>query len=165
VSEPAAAPGALAETLRRTHRRVDAALAEVSRCVAAHRHSEAQARLLSCAAEWEQQVRLEEELLYPLFELRLGTSGVGTAMLREEHKDLREAFAQVGLALERGDGRAAAEALDSLQGVLASHYSREERVVYPTLDAMLDDHERGRLLFRVDGRPPEGAAAQGPGQD
>jgi hypothetical protein len=142
---------------------VDAGLGEVATLVAARRFSMAHRRLLDCAGAWERQVRLEEELLYPIFELRLGTAGAGTAAMREEHRELRDAFSRLGLALGRGGRPRADQAFEALQTLLSSHFSREERVVYPTLDAMLSDRERGRLLTRVESRP--GGARPGEGLD
>lgn len=161
--EREAPPGALVERLRRFNRTVDAALAEVGRLVSGRQFADARARLLRCVAGWEQQVRLEEEVLYPLFELRLGTAGVGTAAMREEHRDLRQVFEALDLALETGRRPRAIEVYEKLLTVLGSHFSREERVVYPTLDAMLTDRERGRLLTRVETDPSQGPSSAGAG--
>ena len=149
-AEREAPPGALAETLQNVHRVVDSGLAQVAALTSARRFADASARLFQCCETWESQVRLEEELLYPIFELRLGTAGAGTAAMREEHRELREAFARLRLALQRGRRPPAEAALESLTALLGSHHSREARVVYPTLDAMLSDGERGRLLTRVE---------------
>lgn len=159
LQEREAPPGALAETLRGVHRGVDRALADVARLVSLRRFADARARLLRCIACWEQQVRLEEEVLYPLFELRLGTAGAGTAAMREEHRELRQVFEQLELALERARRPRVLEAHEELVVLLGSHFSREERVVYPTLDAMLSDRERGRLLTRVEAEPDNGRGA------
>jgi DUF438 domain-containing protein len=150
-----APPGALVETLRESHRLVKAELSGVAEACAARRFSAARERLLHCSRTWERQVRLEEDLLYPLFELRLGTAGAGTVAMREEHRELRDAFGRLCGALGRERRPTAAEALESLAAQLGSHFSREERVFYPTLEAMLSDRERGRLLTRVESPPAE----------
>jgi len=151
--EREAPPGALAETLRSSNRIVDAGLAEVASLVSSRRLGAARERLVDCTGAWERLVQLEEELLYPLFELRLGTVGAGTAAMRAEHRELRDAFQRLGSALVRGGQSRALEAFEALHALLGSHFSREERVVYPTLDAMLSDRERGRLLTRVEAQP------------
>jgi hypothetical protein len=150
-SRSEAPPGTLAETLRVAHGGIRAVLSRVGGLVAEERHEEAARLLDDCAALWGRQARLEEELLYPIFELRLGTSGAGTAAMREEHRSLRETFGRVSSALGAGRQPGSGTAWTLLCSALESHLSREERVVYPTLDALLSDRERGRLLDRIRG--------------
>lgn len=160
--EREAPPGTLAEKLRAVHRVVDEGLARVAVLASECRYRDARDQLTRCVALWERGVRLEEELLYPLFELRLGTAGAGTAAMRDEHRDLRRSFESLAVALEAGRHQPVRDALELLAGGLGSHFSREERVVYPTLDAMLSDSERGRLLTRVEDHPAGRAEAAAP---
>lgn len=160
--EREAAPGALSERLRCDNRRLDGAVGEVGRRLREGPLASARDALNRCTAAWERQVRLEEEVLYPLFELRLGTAGAGTAAMRDEHREILRAFASLEAALSAGRRSAALEELEALRAMVGLHLSREDRVVYPALDAMLSDGERARLLARVETPCPPLPAADSP---
>jgi DUF438 domain-containing protein len=85
-------------------------------------------------------MRVEEELVFPAFEIRAGLPSTGpTATMRTEHRDIRNRLEQLALALD--EGYEASELEHSLAHMLAEHNRREEAILYPVLDRLLSAGE------------------------
>ena len=54
----------------------------------------------------ERHIRLEEEIVFPLFEARSGIVDGPTAVMRDEHRCLRRALALMRAGIEARDGTA-----------------------------------------------------------
>ena len=93
-------------------------------------------------------IRLEEEILFPLFEARTGTAGPTTVM-REEHRLIRGVLAVIGAAVARADAPAFRSGVAALADLLPAHNAKEEQVLYPTTDRVLPEHERAALAARL----------------
>jgi hemerythrin-like domain-containing protein len=89
-------------------------------------------------------IRLEEELLFPLFEAKSGMVGP-TAVMRDEHRSIRTALAMMRSGLEGDDARAFQGGRRFLETVLPEHDAKEEHILYPTTDRLLSEAERARL--------------------
>ena len=96
----------------------------------------------------------EEDLLFPLWEDKTGISGAGpTVVMRAEHR-------QIGQQLEAIHDKVAGQNRDSdqeeqaLLNVLGSHNMKEERILYPAIDQVIDEKER-EILFRRMANIPE----------
>jgi len=88
----------------------------------------------------------EEDLLFPLWEEKTGMSDGGpTVVMRHEHR-------QIGQLLESIHDKVAAQNPESdqeeqlLLSVLGSHNIKEERVLYPSIDNVIDASERERVF-------------------
>jgi len=89
-------------------------------------------------------MRVEEELVFPAFEIRAGLPSTGpTATMRTEHRDIRNRLEQLALALD--EGYEASELEHSLAHMLAEHNRREEAILYPVLDRLLSADEGDML--------------------
>jgi len=93
-------------------------------------------------------IRLEEEILFPVFEERAGTTGP-TVVMREEHRLIRGVLSVLSAAVGRADAAGFRAGLTALQAVLPAHNEKEERVLYPTTDRVLPDHDRAALAARL----------------
>jgi iron-sulfur cluster repair protein YtfE (RIC family) len=89
----------------------------------------------------------EEELLFPLWEKKTGTSEGGpTFVMRNEHR-------QIGQQLEAIHDKVAEQNPDSdeeeqaLLNLLGAHNMKEERVLYPAIDQVTTQEER-ETVFR-----------------
>lgn len=93
----------------------------------------------SFIAAMEQHLKAEEELLFPAFEEASGMSMGPTAVMRHEHEQMRELFAQMGQALERMNSDDYLGASETLLILMQQHNAKEEQILYPMLDQMLND--------------------------
>jgi uncharacterized protein (DUF2249 family) len=95
-------------------------------------------------------IRFEEELLFPEFERRAGfdPDAGPTAVMRAEHREIEALIED----LERGIGDPAvpAEATRaSLHEILGDHNLKEEQVLYPGTDRLLEEAEADALVRRI----------------
>lgn len=94
-------------------------------------------------------IRIEEELLFPIFEAKTGVVSGPTEVMREEHREIKRGMALMRDGLERGDLAAFREGLQFVRETLPSHNQKEEHVLYPTTDRLLSDSERLALVNRL----------------
>jgi hemerythrin-like domain-containing protein len=127
--------------LQTDHERLHAIAAEVNRLAGAGSLDAARARFADFVSGLKRHIDVEERLLFPTFEERTGMTGGPTAVMRVEHADIRECMARVTAALMGKDAPGARRALDDLASFLATHNLKEERVLYPTTDRVLETPE------------------------
>lgn len=135
--------------LGRDHERLDRALDRISVAVGSGQLADAADRYAVLEPRLLHHFRMEDELLFPVFEARLGMANGPTAVLCGEHRHARTALAIMRHALGRSDARGYQEGLRHLQSVLPDHNAREERILYPALDSLLRPAERVRLIERL----------------
>jgi iron-sulfur cluster repair protein YtfE (RIC family) len=97
----------------------------------------------------ERHLRLDEEIVFPLFEARSGIVDGPTAVMREEHRCLRRALAMMRAGIEARDAGAYADALALLDAVRPVHDAKEERILYPMIDMLLTTEDRARVAARL----------------
>jgi hemerythrin-like domain-containing protein len=95
-------------------------------------------------------IRFEEELLFPVFEQRLGfpPQAGPTAVMRYEHRQIETLLAQltneIGVADSGAEGTRA-----RLHAVLGEHNVKEERILYPHTDQALGADEADALVADI----------------
>jgi iron-sulfur cluster repair protein YtfE (RIC family) len=94
-------------------------------------------------------MRLEEEVVFPLFEVRTGLVGGPTDLMRQEHVELETTVEALQAALARGSCAAFGEAAALFRRRFSSHVSKEEHFVYPAVEQGLSDAERRALVSRL----------------
>ncbi len=133
------------------HDRLDAALSEVAARVDAS-DLEAAARAFEVFAEdLTGHDRLEEEVLFPLFEIKAGVDGP-TQLMREEHREIAQALGPIRAALAQRDPQAFRGALQFLRGLLRDHNAKEEHILYPAADSLLSPEQRAAFAGRLRAR-------------
>jgi hemerythrin-like domain-containing protein len=133
----------------RDHAWLLSVLSEAERLLGSGALGDAQARFSTFAAALERHIGLEEEVLFPLFEVRTGIVGGPVALMREEHHEIAHAVGRMRDGLERGDATAFHEGLAQFRQFFLAHVSKEEHFLYPTLDRMLSPHELMAVLARL----------------
>ena len=133
------------------HDRLDAILTDVNLRVDAGRMAEARQAYREFDQGLTRHIRIEEELLFPLFEARTGVVAGPTAVMRAEHREIERALGIMREGLEKGDPGAFREGLRFLREVLPDHNTKEEHVLYPTTDRFLSDPERAAFVTRLRG--------------
>src|SRR5688572_31747251 len=87
------------------HRRLDAILADVTRMVDDGELERAEHTYLEFDAGLRRHIRLEEEILFPIFEQRTGMRDP-TEVMRREHRAIQEAMGIMREGLASGKGGA-----------------------------------------------------------
>ncbi len=88
----------------------------------------------------------EEHRLFPLLEERgLPRHAGPLAVMLHEHEQGRGAIAAMDAALDAGDATAFKRAAEGYVALLRDHIAKEDGVLFPMADSMLDDPTRARL--------------------
>lgn len=109
------------------------------------------AEAAALAAEFKEglfrHIEIEEQILFPAFEEKTGMRDMGpTAVMRHEHKDIKEAVNDIVAAANDKKLDEFERSKATLLGVLVEHNMKEEQILYPGTDRMLDDGAREKLV-------------------
>ena len=103
--------------------------------------TQAQETAAAVGAVLRTHAKLEEDLLFPALEPLLGAEGLLTVM-RDEHTEIEQALQQIADISDPDDAVAAiAQALD----LVRDHFQKEEEVLFPEAEQMLDEDTHIRL--------------------
>lgn len=92
----------------------------------------------------------EEHILFPLFDAKAGTAGLGpTAVMRMEHRQIRQFLEAILRKLEHRVVATDAEEA-ALVTLLEAHNRKEEHILYPLIDEHLSDQEREAVFAEMD---------------
>jgi iron-sulfur cluster repair protein YtfE (RIC family) len=133
----------------REHGRIDALLRDVCGDVDAGRMEAARGNCEALDRQLLRHNRMEEQLLFPLFEARVGIVGGPTATLRQEHREIEHAVTLMRDALDHDDVDAFRDALRFVRTMISQHHAKEEHVLFPTTDAALSEADRVAAMERL----------------
>ena len=131
------------------HARLKGLLEAVIDDVAAGRFAAALDRYTSYHEGLRRHIRIEEELVFPLFEARTGINSGPTEVMRSEHREIERGAAIMAEALEAADPDRFEEGQRFLDATLPQHNAKEQHILYPTTDRLLTDSERRSLTERL----------------
>jgi iron-sulfur cluster repair protein YtfE (RIC family) len=131
------------------HHQLDQALRSVSSAVASGRFAEAVAHYERFESDLLRHLRVEEELIFPVFEARSGLMNGPTDAMRNEHRQVRMAVALMRRGLLQSDAVAYGDGLRFFESVVPDHNAKEEHILYPALDSLLRPAERAALVARL----------------
>lgn len=80
----------------------------------------------------------EEQVLFPRLERALGNAYGPTLVMRSEHNHMRNLLAQMKTALNRRSSAEFYDHSDMLRLLLQQHNLKEERILYPQADQVLE---------------------------
>ncbi|MBI2059987.1 MAG: DUF2249 domain-containing protein [Nitrospirae bacterium] len=148
------APASITDLLQRDHRRLDVLWAAFRDHVEKSQLNEGRARFSEFALGLRRHIRIEEEILFPIFEERTGMHAAGpTAVMRQEHRGIQSCMAEIESALSSNDAPIAASKIagpaDELVEILTGHNRKEEQILYPMSDQSLSQGERDDLVHRM----------------
>jgi iron-sulfur cluster repair protein YtfE (RIC family) len=130
------------------HRRMEGALGEAGRLLAAGLVAEGRSVVDRLDAEMRLHLQAEQELLFPVFEARAGIAGP-VAVMRREHRAIEALLESVLMALDRKEVASAQDRLRRLAVLLTDHHLKEERILYPKTDQVLTPSERAGLTAQL----------------
>lgn len=125
--------------LSQDHRRCDELFTQAGDAVVAHDWETAGRLYTQFQQALEQHMGWEEELLFPEIECRSGAALGPTRVMRAEHAQLRELLDQLAAAQRQRDREGYLELAQSLQSMLRQHNMKEEQILYPLSDNLLED--------------------------
>lgn len=103
---------------------------------------------LEAATALHRHIYLEEEILFPEVEAR-GLVGP-TAVMAQEHGEICRFLGGIqDLIRTNAEPPRVGGAFTALLGLLEEHNFKEERVLYPSADQLLDPWDRARLLEQL----------------
>ncbi len=127
------------------HRACDADFGAAEAAVARGAWTLAEGHFAAFRRRLECHLAREEEILFPPFEARTGQPAGPTAVMRAEHGRIRELHAALTERIGARDRDAFLAHADTLFTLIQQHNLKEEQVLYPAIDLVLQD-ERAALL-------------------
>lgn len=128
----------ISDYLSADHQRCDSLFAEAE-AAAAHNQADANAAFDAFAAAMLHHLDMEESVLFPAFEQATGSNMGPTRIMRMEHAQMRELFAQMQDALGANDSTTFAGLAETLLILMQQHNLKEEQMLYPMSDRALGE--------------------------
>jgi len=136
--------------LQTDHRRLDAIMEGFQRSLKGNSWEEAASAFREFVLGLRRHIKIEEEILFPVFEEKTGMVDAGpTFVMKMEHKEINELLDRILSSTEGRDGARATEATSILIGVLTDHNMKEEHILYPESDAFITDSERADIIKKA----------------
>lgn len=128
----------IAELMQDHHRHCDAEFVEAEDALRRGRWDAGRFLLEAFGRDLERHFTAEEEILFPAFERATDMHEGPTQMMRYEHSQVRNMFAQMVAAAVAEDGDEFAGAAETLLVLVQQHNAKEENILYPMCDSALD---------------------------
>lgn len=142
--------------LQADHRYCDELFELIVPLAQAGKWQEAHTALQAFEEALERHLGREEHVLFPAVERVQGGPIGPTQMMRFEHRGMRDLLLQMRDALDRSDSDELDAASETLRITLQQHNLKEEGVLYPMADRLLQAQARD-LLQAFEGHLPERA--------
>jgi len=138
------------ELLMTDHTRLDGILTEVSRMVIDGQFEAAGARFAEFSCGLRRHIAMEERILFPVFEEATGDHGGGpTEVMRLDHVAIGRSMDEAAAGISRKDAGRFGSAVMDLRATIVPHNMKEEHILYPALDRMLDEEESDQVVARI----------------
>jgi hemerythrin-like domain-containing protein len=131
------------------HDRLDGILEDTDRMVADGELERADHTFAEFVDGLRRHIRLEEDVIFPIFSQRSGVAGGPIQVMRVEHAQVLRTLEDMRQALDRQDAARYRAGRAELGEVLPAHNAKEERVLYPLIDSLLQDGEAAVLVGRM----------------
>lgn len=109
----------------------------------------------SCARQFkefadgmERHFRMEENVLFPVFEQHTGMTMGPTEVMRNEHAQMRDVLKQLEQAVEKKNQDAYLSYSETLLILMQQHNLKEESVLYPMIDQSLSGNSQ-QIISRM----------------
>jgi iron-sulfur cluster repair protein YtfE (RIC family) len=103
----------------------------------------------------QQHILREERILFPLFEDKTGMHDHGpTVVMRAEHREIARRLQAIDDKVRSRDVESDPEE-DALVEILAAHNRKEENILYPAIDRLLNDEEKVAAFGKIEALPVE----------
>jgi iron-sulfur cluster repair protein YtfE (RIC family) len=146
---PRESPDTVTACLRSDHERLDRLLEEIESAGERRDLAGIELRFPAFARHLRDHMRFEEEYMFPVVEQALCSAEGPIAVMRHDHQEIEDRLAAMSAAIYLRDLAAFAAEHETLLWILSNHNGREERVLYPAIDRMLDDAARARMVEHI----------------
>jgi iron-sulfur cluster repair protein YtfE (RIC family) len=136
--------------LTEDHRHADGLFNAASEAVSRGALQEGERQLAFFRTALESHMRIEEDVLFPAFEQATGMTSGPTAVMRQEHQQMLGALDNMSEACVNGDAKRFESIATSFLHVLNMHSMKEEQVLYPMCDRVLQDVTADDLRERLE---------------
>ena len=151
VKQSAARERTVCQYLKDDHKKLDRLLGQILAMVSDNEIERADLHARDLLSGLEHHIRVEEEVLFPIFEARTLLCAPCEVM-RLEHQRIRRLLSELDDALAKGKGDLATKLLTDLSQLLEAHNQKEEAVLYPRADAELSEDERRAVVKMLEER-------------
>ncbi len=127
----------IAHTLSHDHSRCDQLFAKAEESVAKNDWERATTNFANFKAAMERHFTMEEEVLFPTVEKRIGQQIGPTQVMRMEHQQMRQVFSDMEESLTQQDSDEYLGLSETLLMLMQQHNGKEEHMLYPLSDRVL----------------------------
>ncbi|MBI1732962.1 MAG: hemerythrin domain-containing protein [Gammaproteobacteria bacterium] len=131
------------------HKHCDEQFAQLEQAAAAADWARAGTCYRQFSEELLRHVAAEEEILFPAFEQAAGHAQGPTRVMCMEHDQMRELLQELSQALAARDAGAAAGIAETLLILMQQHNVKEEQILYPMLDEMVEEGVRREAIGKL----------------
>lgn len=152
MTTPAQTDSAM-DYLQTDHRRLDALMNAAHEAALAGRPADAAASFQEFRDGLMRHIKIEEGLLFPVFEAATGMPQHGgpTGVMRLEHEEILRLLGEIRALFDAPNPDL--QAFESLRGMLVAllreHNDKEERVLYPMTDRMVPSARLQELVMQM----------------
>ncbi|HHC71322.1 MAG TPA: hemerythrin domain-containing protein [Thiotrichales bacterium] len=132
--------------LTREHRACDEHLGAAEAAAERGDTEAARSHFLLLKRDIEHHFRSEEEALFPLLEAKAGAYSGPTNVMRSEHSQIRALLDDMEEALGTANANLFLDLSDTLMVMVQQHNMKEEQVLYPLADQVLQTNEMEEVL-------------------
>lgn len=129
----------ITEYLSAEHHHCDNLFADAEAAAAAGDLAAAQAGFTAFRQGMERHLSKEESIMFPAFEEASGSRMGPTSVMRMEHEQMRELFAEMQAALDANDTDTYAGLSETLLVLMQQHNFKEEQMLYQMADRTLSN--------------------------
>lgn len=123
--------------LSNDHRACDALFASAESAAAQKNRVDARALFDQFKTAMSHHLSMEETVLFPAFETRIGNTMGPTQIMRMEHEQMRGLMQSMADALEASDMEGYLGLSETLNMLMQQHNMKEETMLYPMSDKVL----------------------------
>ncbi|HEC84987.1 MAG: hemerythrin domain-containing protein [Candidatus Parabeggiatoa sp. nov. 2] len=129
----------ITQTLSHEHSRCDKLFAQSEESVAKTQWARAATEFADFKAAMERHFTMEEQVLFPTVEERTGQTMGPTQVMRMEHQQMRQVFADMQDSLTQQDSEQYLGLSETVLMLMQQHNAKEEQMLYPMSDQVLSD--------------------------
>ena len=127
------------------HRACDDLFASTEAAVAQKNWDGARDLFARFQAAMARHLAMEEDVLFPAFEARTGNSMGPTQVMRMEHAQMRGLLQEMASAVLAGNQNGFLGLSETLNMLMQQHNLKEENMLYPMSDRVLDSERDGLI--------------------
>lgn len=120
------------------HRNCDELFSTLENSVVASKWADAENQFPDFAQSFLHHFQQEEEVMFPAIEAQMGGQGGPPYVMRMEHQQIRQIITQMETALRQHQQNDFLGFSDTLMILVQQHNMKEEQILYPMADQMLD---------------------------